>query len=85
MHIRPYIDSTLLIKKMFSLKQQQQQQQQQQKYCNSKINLFNLNSMTSEQSHSVILMLLFKTCSNFPYYSSIIIETYLRHCFVLLL
>ena len=29
MHIRPYIDSTLLIKKMFSLKQQQQQQQQQ--------------------------------------------------------
>ena len=51
MHIRLYIDSTLLIKKMFSLKKQQQQQQQQQKYCNSKINLFNLNSMTSEQSH----------------------------------
>ena len=50
MHIRLYIDSTLLIKKMFSLKKQQQQQQQQ-KYCNSKINLFNLNSMTSEQSH----------------------------------
>ena len=50
MHIRLYIDSTLLIKKMFSLKKQQQQQQQQ-KYCNSKINLLNLNSMTSEQSH----------------------------------